>query len=114
VLDFVIPGGKSPRRVLDLVHPATGNRVTWQDAGRWPDPARQLIVEEATATEFDAAGVVLRTETECLILRCSLRSEMRLLFELAGLKVVADYGDFDGGSPSYGREQVWVLATARG
>lgn len=110
LLDLVIPSVEAPRRVLELVHPTSGNRVTWQDAGRWPDPARQLIVEDATATEIDPSGRVLRTETERLTLRWSLRSEMRLLFELAGLKVVADYGDFNGGPPSYGREQVWVLA----
>ena len=34
---------------------------------------------------------------------------MRLLFELTGLEVVAEYGDFDGGPPAYGAEQVWVL-----
>jgi hypothetical protein len=37
---------------------------------------------------------------------------MRLLFELAGLRVIADYGDFRGGPPAYGREQVWVLRNA--
>lgn len=109
-LDFVIPGLETPRRVVELVHPTSGNRVTWQDAGRWPDPGRQLIIEDATATEFDHSGEVVRTETERLTLRWSLRSEMELLFELAGLRVVAEYGDFDGGPPAYGREQVWVLA----
>jgi hypothetical protein len=34
---------------------------------------------------------------------------MRLLFELEGLDVIAEYGDFGGGPPAYGREQVWVL-----
>ena len=114
LLDFVIPSVEPFRRVLELVHPTSGNRVTWQDAGRWPDPAHQLIVEDATATEFDPSGKVLRTETERLTLRWSLRSEMRLLFELAGLRVVSDYGDFNGGPPAYGREQVWVLANAEG
>ena len=38
-----------------------------------------------------------------------LRSEMRFLFEMVGFEVVADYGDFKGGPPAYGRAQVWVL-----
>ena len=59
-------------------------------------------------------AAVLISEGGALTLRWSLRSEMRLLFELAGLKVVADYGDFRGGPPAYGREQVWVLANAEG
>lgn len=108
--DYVIPSVETPRRVLELVHPTNGNRVTWEDAGRWPDPGRQLIVEDAIATEFDPTGGVLRRETERLTLRWSLRTEMRLLFELEDLQVVAEYGDFMGGRPAYGREQVWVLA----
>jgi hypothetical protein len=57
---------------------------------------------------------VLRTDTERLTLRWSLRSERRLLFELVGLEVVADYGDFKSGPPAYGREQLWVLRNGGG
>ena len=114
LLDYVVPGAEVTARGGEVVHPTTGNRVTWEVTGRWPDPALQLIVEEWTASEIDATGEVLRTDTERLTLRWSLRSEMRLLFELAGLKVVADYGDFRGGPPAYGREQVWVLGKAEG
>jgi len=112
LLDLVVPSAGVTARGGELVHPTTGNRVTWEITGRRPDPARQLIVEEWAATEIDATGEVLRTDTEWLTLRWSLRSEMRLLFELAGLKVVADYGDFRGGPAAYGREQVWVLGNA--
>lgn len=109
LLDHVVPSDEATARGGELVHPTTGNRVTWEVTGRAPDPARQLIVEEWAFREIDASGEVLRTDTERLTLRWSLRSEMRLLFELAGLEVVADYGDFRGGPPAYGREQVWVL-----
>ena len=114
LLDRVVPSAEVTARGGELVHPTTGNRVTWEVTGRRPDPALQLIVEEWAASEIDASGEVLRTDTERLTLRWSLRSEMRLLFELAGLKVVADYGDFRGGPPAYGREQVWVLGNAEG
>jgi hypothetical protein len=114
LLDRVVPSVEVTARGGELVHPTTGNRVTWEVTGRMPDPARQLIVEDWAFRELDASGEVLRTHTERLTLRWSLRSEMRLLFELAGLKVVADYGDFRGGPPAYGREQVWVLANAEG
>jgi SAM-dependent methyltransferase len=112
-LDLVVSGPNDPRRQMELRHPATGNRVTWEVTARSPDPARQLIVEDWLATELDASGNVLRTDTERLTLRWSLRSEMRLLFELAGLDVVAEYGDFKGGPPAYGREQVWILRRKR-
>jgi SAM-dependent methyltransferase len=112
LFDLVVPSAELTERRGEVVHPTTGNRVTWEVTGRMPDPALQLIVEDWTASEVDASGEVLRTDTERLTLRWSLRSEMRLLFELAGLRVIADYGDFRGGPPAYGREQVWVLGNA--
>ena len=114
LLDHVVPSDDAIARGGELVHPVTGNRVTWEVTGRAPDPARQLIVEDWAFREVDPSGEVLRTDTERLTLRWSLRSEMRLLLELAGLEVIADYGDFTGGPPAYGREQVWVLGHAEG
>jgi len=111
-LDLVVPSAERSMRGGELVHPTTGNRVTWAITGRRPDPARQLVVEDWTFSEIDASGEVLRTAVEELTLRWSLRSEMRLLFELVGFEVVADYGDFSGGPAAYGREQVWVLGHA--
>ena len=107
--DLVVPTAEGTTRGGQVIHPTTGNRVTWAITGRRPDPARQLVVEDWTFREIDGSGKVLRTATEELTLRWSLRSEMRLLFELVGLEVIAEYGDFSGGPPAYGREQVWVL-----
>ena len=109
LLEYVGPGVPFPTRTGELLHPKTGNRVVWEIAGREPDPARQLVTSDWTAREIGPSGEVLRDETERLTLRWTTRSEMRLLFELEGLEVVAEYGDFDGGPPAYGREQVWVL-----
>ena len=114
LLDRVVPSAEITTRGGELIHPTTGNRVTWEITARRPDPARQLIVDDWTFSEIDASGEVLRTATEQLTLRWSLRSEMRFLFELVGFEVVADYGDFRGGPPAYGREQVWVLGHAEG
>jgi SAM-dependent methyltransferase len=114
LLDHVVPSAEVITRGGELIHPKTGNRVVWAITGQRPDPARQLIVEDWTFSEVDASGKVLRTATEQLTLRWSLRSEMRFLFELVGFEVVADYGDFRGGPPAYGREQVWVLGRAEG
>jgi len=113
-LDLVAPSVAGTMRGGEAVHPTTGNRVTWEVEEQTPDPARQLIVGEWTFSEIDPSGKVLRTDTERLTLRWSLRSEMRLLFELAGLEVVAEYGDFMGGPPAYGGEQVWVLRHGQG
>jgi SAM-dependent methyltransferase len=112
MLEYVVPAKAMPRQPVDVTHPITGNRVAWAITNRQPDPARQLIVEDWEFREYAPSGDLLRTETERLTLRWSLRAEMRLLFELEGLEVVADYGDFDGGPPVYGREQVWLLKKA--
>lgn len=109
LLDQVVPTAAVAARGGEVAHPTNGTRVTWEVTGRSPDPARQLIVEDWVFNEIEASGEVQRTHKERLTLRWSLRSEMRLLFELAGLTVIADYGDFNGGPPAYGREQVWVL-----
>jgi hypothetical protein len=108
-LEYVVPGAIFPPRSGELTHPKTGNRVTWEIAGREPDPGRQLVVSDWAAREIGPSGEVLRDETERLTLRWTTRSEMHLLFELTGLEVIAEYGDFDGGPPAYGSEQVWVL-----
>ena len=114
LLDKVVPAAEFAPRGGELVHPTTGNRVTWEVTARYPDPARQLVVEDWTAREIGPSGEVLRTDVERLTLRWSLRSEMRLLFELTGFEVIAEYGDFQGGPPAYGREQVWVLGVSAG
>jgi ubiquinone/menaquinone biosynthesis C-methylase UbiE len=111
-LDVVVPGSIFPPRTGEVVHPRTGHRVVWEITGREPDPTEQLVVSDWTARELGPYGEVLRDETERLTLRWSTRSEMRLLFELSGLAVEGDYGDFHGGPPVYGKEQVWVLRLA--
>ena len=112
-LEYVVPGAIFPPRRGELVHPKTGNRVAWEIAGREPDPGQQLVTSDWAAREIGPSGEVLRDETERLTLRWTTRSEMRLLFELTGFEVVADYGDFQGGPPAYGREQVWVVGPDR-
>jgi len=108
-LEYVGPGAIFPPRAGQLTHPKTGNRVEWQINGRDPAPEDQLVISDWSAREIGPDGEILRDETERLTLRWATRSEMRLLFELAGLEVEADYGDFRGGPPAYGKEQVWVL-----
>lgn len=103
------PGSTFPPRSGELVHPKTGNRVVWEITGGSPSPAEQLVRSDWAAREIGPSAELLREETELLTLRWSTRSEMRLLFELEALEVVAEYGDFHWGPPAYGREQVWVL-----
>ena len=41
-------------------------------------------------------------------MRWIYRNEMRYLLELCGFAVEAEYSDFFGSPPAYGKEQVWV------
>ena len=99
------PAGDDPQS-------ATGLNVRIEVIERTPDPMRQVIDEVYRYTELDESGREARTATERLVLRWTLRSELRHLAELEGFEVDAEYGDFRGGSPTYGGEQVWILRRA--
>ena len=103
------PDAEGPSDRGTVRNPVTGLDVRIEVIERAPDPMRQTIDELYRFTEVDASGRETRTSTERLVLRWTLRSEMRLLAELEGFVVEAEYGDFRGGAPAYGAEQVWVL-----
>ena len=113
-LEWVVPGpdANPPRRQAAVRNPVTGLDVRVEVIERTPDPMRQLIDEVWRYTELDESGREVRTTTERLVLRWTLRSELRHLAELEGFAVEAEYGDFRGGGPAYGREQVWILRPA--
>ena len=69
---------------------------------------KQVLTELWRFTEINEAGDVLRQEEEVLTLRWTYRQEMRYLFELVGFEVEAEFSDFHGSPPAYGKEQVWV------
>lgn len=106
------PDANRPSRDATIRNPATGLDVAIGVIGRSPDPMRQLVDEVWRYTEQDESGREVRTTTARLVLRWTLRSELRHLAELEGFEVAAEYGDFRGGSPAYGAEQVWILRPA--
>lgn len=108
-LDLCAPPFLPAGPVESLVHPSTGNVVQVQRLDRTNDPAAQVFIEHWRTTELASDGSVLRTLDESLSLRWTYRSEMRHLLELQGYEIVAEYGDFRGSAPTYGREQVWVV-----
>ena len=81
---------------------------------RTNDPLNQVLRETWRFIETDRMGTVVRSEAEGLALRWTYRYEMHHLLELSGLDVVAEYSDFDGSPPAYGREQVWVARRPEG
>jgi SAM-dependent methyltransferase len=110
-LDWCVaePKAERPNQLATVRNPVTGHDVRIEVIERTPDPMRQVIDEIWRNTELDGAGNEIRSTIERLVLRWTLRSELRHLAELAGFEVEAEYGDFRGGPPAYAREQVWVL-----
>jgi SAM-dependent methyltransferase len=109
-LDLCVPDFRPPAGNGDIVrHPVTGNEVRVERVSRVNDPIRQVFDEVWQSTELDAAGRQLHSLRETLSLRWTYRWEMRHLLELSGFEVVSVHGDFKGGPPAYGREQVWVV-----
>ncbi|MBA3778057.1 MAG: hypothetical protein H0X16_01885 [Chloroflexi bacterium] len=109
-LESMVPGeGPAPNPDRGTVpNPDTGNDVTIRVLRRQTDPLRQVFEEEWEFTERGPDGTVVRRENETLAMRWTYRHEIRYLLELCGFEVVAEYADFQGAPPAYGREQVWV------
>ena len=110
-LDGMVPGTIARDEPLigrTVVHPESGNVVQVEVLERTNHTVDQLLEETWRFTEFSAPGVVLRQEEEVLRMRWLYRYEMRYLLELSGFEVVAEYSDFYGSPPDYGKEQVWV------
>lgn len=53
-------------------------------------------------------GTVALEETLELSLRWTYRWEMRHLLQLAGFAIEAEFSDFSGSLPAYGKEQIWL------
>lgn len=115
LLERLTPGTLAPEEPLvgrTVVHPQSGNVVRVEVLERTNRTLDQVLEETWRFTEFSAPGVVLRQEEEVLRMRWLYRYEMRYLLELCGFEVEAEYSDFHGSAPAYGREQVWVARAA--
>jgi SAM-dependent methyltransferase len=112
-LEYCVPGlSEVIGRYRDARDPATGRvakvRVRW----RRNDAVNQLLHEKWDYRVLERGRVVERASRD-LVIRWTYRWEMRHLLELEGFEPVACYGDFRGGPPRYGREQVWIAKAAR-
>lgn len=110
-LDLLTPGTHPIARQVTGRLPS-GNVVEAGPFERTNDPLRQVLVERWRFVERDAEGNEVRAEDEVLTMRWTYRYEMRHLLVRAGLDVVAEFGDYAGGPPAYGAEQIWVARAA--
>jgi ubiquinone/menaquinone biosynthesis C-methylase UbiE len=105
---YLTPGSRFPKEHTPVVHPDRGTRVVVTTGARDVDPLRQVFHEVWEFREEDAAGATILEEKEVLHMRWTFRYEMRHLLVRAGFEIEAEYSDFRGSPPAYGREQVWV------
>ena len=103
-------GPKSKR--LRVGNPSAGQMVEWAILERRADSAAQRIAHVVQYRIFGAGGSVLAESRETLTYRWGTQQELRYLFELCGLAVEALHGDFHGGKPGAGKEQIWLLRHA--
>lgn len=91
-----------------------GHLVRVTVTSRDVDPLTQVMRETWRFTETDPGGTVVRVEDEDLRLRWTYRHELRYLLALTGFNVEAEYSDFGGSPPAYGKELVVVARRVDG
>ncbi len=90
----------------------SGHAVRVTVTSRDVDPLTQVMRETWRFTETDPGGTVVRVQDEDLRLRWTYRHELRYLLALGGFTVEAEYSDFAGSPPTYGRELILVARAA--
>ena len=111
LLDRILPGDQMETSHLPVdatVDPETGHRFEVETLSRHNDTVNQVLREVWRFTEREPSGGILRQEEEVLTMRWIYRWEMRYLLELCGFEVAAEYSDYHGAPPAYGREQIYV------
>lgn len=96
-------------RHLNIVHPRTKEMLRWRIEERQVDASAQRIRQVVSYRIERPDGTPVRETREVIEQRWILQDEMRELLGRTGFAVVALHGDFFGGPPARGREQVWVL-----
>ena len=110
-LDLLIDSN-SMRPVLSGTHPETGLRYTGEVLRTNFDHLNQVRHDLWQYTEMGPHGEVLAEDTREMALRWTYRWELHHLLRLCGLAVEAEYSDFEGSAPAYGKELILVARAA--
>jgi SAM-dependent methyltransferase len=89
-------------------HPDTGLRYTAEVLQTRFDHLNQVRRDLWRYTESGNGGEVLAQDTREMALRWTYRWELHHLLRLCGLVVEAEYSDFGGSAPAYGKELILV------
>lgn len=98
------PGGETV-----LEYAGSGLKLLYRTQKRTIDTVRQIITSAIEYRVSGPDGRVLDESLETLTLRWCTEAEMRGWCADIGLKVEALFGDFSGGTPGRGKEQIWLL-----
>ena len=90
------------------VHPQTGRRYTSEVVRTRFDHLSQIRRDLWRYAETGPGGEVVREESREMVLRWTYRWELQHLLQLSGFDVEAEYSDFEGSAPAYGKELIMV------
>jgi len=107
-LRFLLPGTTGPVDRQVGVDRDTGHRVEAVLETAQFDHVAQVRQDLWRYRAFANDGTIVEEENLELSLRWTYRWEMRHLLHLADFMVDAEFSDFDGSAPAYGKEQIWI------
>jgi ubiquinone/menaquinone biosynthesis C-methylase UbiE len=97
---------------LSGTHPETGRRYVGEVLRTNFDHLNQIRRDLWRYAEIGPNGEVLAEDTREMALRWTYRWELHYLLNLCGLAVEAEYSDFAGSAPAYGKELILVARVA--
>jgi ubiquinone/menaquinone biosynthesis C-methylase UbiE len=97
---------------LSGVHPETGLRYVGEVLRTDFDHLNQVRRDLWRYVEVGPDGAVLAEDTREMALRWTYRWELHHLLKLCGFAVEAEYSDFAGSAPAYGKELILVARVA--
>jgi hypothetical protein len=110
-LDLLIDASITLPR-LSGTHPETGRRYLGELLRTNFDHLNQVRRDLWRYVEIRPSGEVLAEDTREMALRWTYRWELHHLIALCGLAVEAEYSDFVGSAPAYGKELILVARVA--
>ena len=107
-LRFLLPGASPPIDRVRGTDRNTGRPVEAVLETDTLDHVNQIRRELWRYRAFAPDGTIAEEEMLELAIRWTFRWEMRHLLRLAGFIVEAEFSDFVGSPPAYGKEQIWA------
>jgi hypothetical protein len=107
-LRFLLPGASPPIDIGQGTDRDTGRPVEVVVQTDSLDHINQIRRELWRYRVLAADGTIAEEEILELAIRWTFRWEMRHLLQLARFGIEAEFSDFQGSPPGYGKEQIWI------